>query len=69
MKNLTLVILFFISSIITCNAQEPTQYTKAVELLQQGKQDSLKVYLENWENTEPPNITTSNGSSRLLKKQ
>lgn len=53
MKNLTLVILFFISSIITCNAQEPTQYTKAVELLQQGKQDSLKVYLENWENTEP----------------
>lgn len=69
MKNLTLVILFFISSIITCNAQEPTQYTKAVELLQQGKQDSLKVYLENWENTEPQNITTSNGSSRLLKKQ
>lgn len=53
MKNLTLVILFFISSIITCNAQEPTQYTKAVEFLQQGKQDSLKVYLENWENTEP----------------
>ena len=53
MKKLTFFILSLISSILICNAQEATKYTKAVELLQQGKQDSLKVYLENWETTEP----------------
>ena len=53
MKKLKLILLLFFYSIIISNAQEPKQYTKAIELLQQGKQDSLRNHLENWELTEP----------------